>query len=1315
MLGTTELTPSPLPAQAVAFSVAHQKLDLEIDFANKILKGRTEITIIPHSKEFKVIRLHCRQCTLNRTILCGKGPSMKYVEPYSQINIHDTSGVNQHHMIRKRAVGQLKMPPDETLTINLPKNLRIEELEPCALEGYNETLFSKLSGKVRDSQKKDKEADSSMASKVPPALTPAPKLPDEQHGPRFTPLSLIISFTVDNFRDGLHFVGFDEDDQRYPHLYSRNSPYPGPSSSIFPCVDDVQSRCTWEISIKCPRTLGDAFGTPTMALGSREPAPSGISNVAKQLHTNAPPTREIEDFYGFSEEEKALELAVVCSGDLSDDIPDPKDPAMKIVSFVCTTPVSPQHIGFAVGPFENVDLSVYRDADEDNKRGQYAVRVHGFCLPGRTDDVKNTCLPMAKAMDYFSLSYGSYPFSSYKMCFVDDLATDTVEAAALSICSNRLLYPENVIDPIDSVTRSLTLTLACQWAGIGIIPKDKADTWVTIGISHFLTDMFMRKLCGNNEYRFRQKSLADKLCKLDVNRPSLAVIGEMAMVDTSQLDFMGLKAPLVLFILDRRLAKASGSTGIARIISRIFLNAKVGDLSNNAITTAQFIRTCEKLGHTKLDAFFAQWVYGSGCPRFSVAQRFNKKKLVVEMILDQLPSAQPQNHKLVPEEFMRETKESMCEVPKSPSQFFFTGPMTIRIHEADGTPYEHIVEIKGANTKIDIPYNTKYKRLKRSRRQKERAAAAAGLEISSDAQDDILLYCLGDVLQSEEEIHNWRLSDWSADVEDSMNQESYEWIRMDSDFEWLCKIDINMPVYMYLSQLQQDRDIVAQYESIAYMASQTPDSMISSILVRTLMDKRYFHGIRTSAIKALAKCATEELGWIGYHHLQKSFQELFCFPNSPMTKPNDFSDRRSYNIQCAIPLAMSKIRDIQGSCPIFIKKFLFETLKYNDNNNNDFSDCHYIALLMEALADAIASSNSMAHENDENEEEYIVFQRAAIDEIDRYRRIDEWKSSYHNIYSITALKCKERLARAGVSNLNLLDFLQYTRESYFDMLRIQAFTSLIHLGVLKDDDVAEYFFYTLRNATSPYMRENMMRLLWRGLAGMVLDVPSSQPSNTSEQLNDGLIIEQESSATEARQAEIFKTHTLAGAFEALKKELSNRNLFKIAFWKAVTSPHNTFRELRDFLDLCKNLFPEITSHLVKLHYPRYWKVKHTIDDRGMSILTFAKRGRPRTELIVRKPLLSKEGISENQELPAKAELGPASSINPHGPRLILKKRPADQPAAGEASTAPPTEASPEPKRQKLTLKLKMPPMPAMPPPKAPSIKPPKKVSKKAKK
>ena len=220
-------------------------------------------------------------------------------------------------------------------------------------------------------------------------------------------------------------------------------------------------------------------------------------------------------------------------------------------------------------------------------------------------------------------------------------------------------------------------------------------------------------------------------------------------------------------------------------------------------------------------SFFKQWIYGAGCPIFHVSQRFNKKKLVVEMIIQQKQLDRETKPPFEPSNFMREIKEHVQEVWAPETQAVFTGPMTIRIHEADGTPYEHIVEIKEQVTKLEIPYNTKYKRLKRSRRQRERAMATSGNnnDPNDEGGNDSLLYCLGDILDTTQEVEDWDLKDWSPEDEEKMGQESYEWIRMDADFEWIGRIHLWLPVYMYVSQLQQDRDLAAQYDSIKYIES----------------------------------------------------------------------------------------------------------------------------------------------------------------------------------------------------------------------------------------------------------------------------------------------------------------------------------------------------------------------------------------------------------------------------------------------------------------------------------------------------------------
>jgi transcription initiation factor TFIID subunit 2 len=110
---------------------------------------------------------------------------------------------------------------------------------------------------------------------------------------------------------------------------------------------------------------------------------------------------------------------------------------------------------------------------------------------------------------------------------------------------------------------------------------------------------------------------------------------------------------------------------------------------------------------------------------------------------------------------------------------------------------------------------------------------------------------------------------------------------------------------------------------------------MSTVLIRTLMDERYFYGIRMMATNALVNCAIPELDFIGKLHLLKAFQHLFCFEGSPMTRSNDFSDQRSYNIQCTIPKALSRIRDSRGKAPKDVKWFFIEKLKFNDNSSNE--------------------------------------------------------------------------------------------------------------------------------------------------------------------------------------------------------------------------------------------------------------------------------------------------------------------------------------------------------------------------------------------
>ncbi|KIW91684.1 uncharacterized protein Z519_07652 [Cladophialophora bantiana CBS 173.52] len=1146
-----------------SFTVAHQKVELDVYFSQQI-SGKTEITIYPDSTDLQEISLHGRQCTIKKVLINGIPPSsVRHDDPCDQLTLHSHGSVYQHHFLAEkiaRSVGPESLPD---IVIGLPKRLKIVPVTVAE-------VHTQAAGSV---QITDPLSQGPSATELTQALS-------DTTAAKFTPLTLVIEFESCHARESLHFVSGSAGSGRWPHAYTRTKLGSGGASALFPCVDEINSRCTWDISIQCPRTVGDAINQAVAVDGVRRNRVAAAKDSSRQSY-------------------ESKEMVVLCSGELIDEILDKNDPTLKTMSFSCSQQLAPQQIGFAIGPFEQVNLSELRDAQEVADIGRNAVEMLAYCLPGRSEETRNTCLPTTKAMDYVVQKYISCPVKSYAMCFVEDAPSDVFIFAGVTICSTRILYPEEVIDPAQEVTRKLVHAIVSQWIGVNIVAETPRDNWVIVGGAYFITNLFMRELCGNNEYRAYIKQQADRVVELDYERPSIYELGAVTYVDPAEHEFLATKAPVVLFILDRRIAKREGTSKMPGILAKLLTKARTGDLENNALSTELFQKTTERMGHEKIDDFLAQWVKGAGCPRFFAQQRFNKKKLVVEMSIRQEQASRETVRDLDPEFFLRDARDDFYGVWPATAQPVFTGPMTIRIHEADGTPYEHIVQIKDANTVMEVPYNTKYKRLKRSKKQRARTNTKATTE-QAEEDNDSLVYCLGDVLQTEEEMANWRIKEWTSDQEDRMNSESYEWIRLDADFEWICTMNLAMPGYMYASQLQQDRDVVAQIESIRTISRYPPDATTSSIFVRTLMDRRYFHGVRALAAKALVRHAAEEVGNIGLFHLKKAYEELYCITdqNSAMTRPNDFSDQLSYMLQCEIMEAIAMVRNSQGYSPKEARDFLLEKLKFNDNSVNDYSDAYYVARLMKALTGAAIARPRYSEwdiaENFEIEDEIHdlrEFERQFLDEIDRYRRMDEWTSSYQNLYCRTALECQALLAATGIGQFSPLHFLQYTRPGNYDMLRQTAYGILVTPKIFDNPSILRYVLYCMVADPSPYIRQSLQRAFGKVLGRRAIGEKSSMMQPAA----DSLIIEGAAAGADEpskRQEELARRQTLGGAVKALREDLGKNGPLQLALWNAICYNQITLEDLQTLLDFCRLLYEPVNEMKVTLRLPRYWKVQN---------------------------------------------------------------------------------------------------------------------------
>ncbi|TQS39383.1 hypothetical protein Golomagni_00100 [Golovinomyces magnicellulatus] len=1272
---------TPVIKREFGFVVSHQKVELDIDFATQSLQGHCEITILPQTKDLKMVRLDARQCSiLDSKVSVNEVPAgYFYEDPMNKLDIPDYLlwTVSQWEMQKDRLRPlQNDTTGDGSLIIMLPKKVVVEEVDLFTEKAALALQQRPVSTTVARTPSAILDTGSHTTTS---ALTP--KVVVEQSA-RFQSLVVAISFTTTNFRDGLHFVGLGENDARFPHVYTRHTLDPGTASCIFPCFDHPDMRCTWDISIRCSRFLGDALKRSLVTKNLRNtPKTPGKKNGLSTSINHTVEERQVP----LSDDEKLLEMTIVCSGELMNETTDLEDSTKKIVSFLCSTVVAPQHIGFAIGPFEQVDLSEFRETEDDDKLGQaQTIPVLGYCLPGRSDELRNTCTPMAHALDWFMLNYGSYPFTECRFVFVDDQIRDTEHAASLSLCSSRLLFSEDIIDPELEVVRSLVHAIASQWIGVSIVPNQRCDRWVTIGLSYFMTDLFFKTLCGNNQYAFRQKQKNDLCVEKDFQRPSLYALGEILHVGSFEFDFMALKAPLVLSILDRRIIKASGSVGLTRVISKIIVTSNTGTSADSVISSESFRKLTEKITkYRQTETFWNQWVLGAGCPSFVITQKFNKKRLCVEMTITQTQDKKlDRDLKLERKSFLRRFMEDIKGIHFQEIQAVFTGPLTIRIHEADGTPYEHIIELREGHAKIEIPYNTKYKRLKRNRLQKERAAAAA--EHAGEGGEEALYYCLGDLLTSPSQMREWGLTDWDAEQEASMAQESYEWLRVDADHEWICeKSFTNMRAYMYVSQLQQDRDVAAQYESMMYLKPLTSHPLVATILVRTLMDSRYFYGIRAMGAEFLKTHATKAHNWVGLHQLQKVYQEFFCYPGTKMPRTNDFSDKRAYNVEKAIIGSISQIRAKDGTCPKEARYFLLDILRFNDNTNNEYSDNFKIANLLSALANTLISSETepdylfgKSQENLEIETQdmdlqlgndvdpmVIVdtepeeFKNAVIQELDRYRRMDEWINSYHNIFTVTVLDCKQKLMKAKVIPVNAIEYAQYLHDGTSDFIRIKASEALVDLGFMRNDYVLRLLLNILSTDPSPYIRSHLFEIVSFGLATIGFDdtktattgttisahIPSTEMKSSingdveADTRNDELIVEEDVSL-EARKVAISQLSSMKSISAALKCVLKDNEILNEAIWKAIKSSIIGVNEQLDLLELCCLLYDPLLSMIIKLKIPRYWKAINL----GKGIIKFKQTTKMRTKPL--KSLTIPEPKPNFQPAPVRLSIstGPAS-------------------------------------------------------------------------
>ncbi|KAJ2156501.1 hypothetical protein GGF46_005146 [Coemansia sp. RSA 552] len=946
---------------------------------------------------------------------------------------------------------------------------------PCEFRREDPTTRRKLVSKLLRSNEAEEEV-GSLVIQVPLGV--------ELRGPNgFRTVKVRIEFYLVEPKVGIVFSS----EQQWQTVHTETRMYPSATRQWVPCVDTRDQRSTWDLYFAVPACMRTA-------------------------------------------EEGVLPLTVVASGELHSLVEHPRDPLRRIFRYVMSTATAAYTLGFAVGPFTSacsLDGKLLANGEDEGRSEQGEEEAEGagkaaeggaeqaagetaaepakashnsklrretvdavggvfaFTYPGAQEILENTCSFIPEALAFYSQEFGSYPFATYKLVFMEGLGTEVITCASLTLVGTGLLHPRTVIEQAYETRRSVGVAVAQQWFGMHVGAATWGDWWVVAGLAGYAAGQFVRHNLGVNEHRYRLRRDMTRVCHADVNQKPLSY-RDQGPVQGEEAEFVGLKAPIVLYMIDRRMMKGGMSLGLQRVVPKILVSAISGKLEHgNAVSTGEFLRLCRRVSGVDLKAFAEQWVYGTGCPVFHVSYAFNRKKLAVEITMHQ------------------ESTNAAATAPWARPQLFH-GQMTARIREADGTPYEHVLDIHRGDAwkKFEVQFNTKYKRIRRSTKRfhmRQMAAAAEEQNVNAEVlgmdDEETAIALFG--AEDEREKRDWRVVEWGEDDEESLASATFEWIRMDSDLEWACVMHFEQPDFMWAAQLQKDRDVVAQLDAVDALQHQPPSAAASTTLMRTVMDARVFYRVRVDAALALARFATQDLDWIGLHHLVRIYKRRYCVPPGSdgsdgsdgsgdsedllaprLPRPNNFANIGEYFTQKAVLAALSNIRcSPHGEAPLAARRLVLAALRYNDNSENVYSDCYFQAALVRSLANGVIASSRFGRRYALGAAQSGDDDDAVLNEIERLRKLDALAPSYRNVVSAACIDVLLRLSlvqpTARVFN-SMLFYGMASPDTYADARRAALGGLLLHWGVA--EPWAAQFFIA-RAAEDPVAARFLMEVL----------------------------------------------------------------------------------------------------------------------------------------------------------------------------------------------------------------------------------------------
>jgi len=255
------------------------------------------------------------------------------------------------------------------------------------------------------------------------------------------------------------------------------------------------------------------------------------------------------------------------------------------------------------------------------------IPVTYYAPKDRSDRLSLSYSRTPAMIELFSKKLGvDYPWEKYSQAMVDEFVAGGMEnSSATTNTAESLRNPKLVPEYEQNEDPLISHELAHQWFGDLVTTKDWGNIWLNEGFATFMETVWAESHFGKDtaDYDrweatrqwFAMRSLYDK------------PIVRYNFEESEEFDGNAYgKGGWVLYMLRRQLGEDAFYAGLKH-----YLEVNRG----KNVMTPDLTKAMEEATHTNVDAFFQQWIYGAGAPKFEVSYAYDEAKKQVALTVKQ--------------------------------------------------------------------------------------------------------------------------------------------------------------------------------------------------------------------------------------------------------------------------------------------------------------------------------------------------------------------------------------------------------------------------------------------------------------------------------------------------------------------------------------------------------------------------------------------------------------------------------------------------------------------------------------------------------